>query len=277
MAMNTPYCAKCGWNRENAIRRLARFNWLLPALIIFFDAIGILGVGFKMHDWSGAILFATLPTLLLGFVYAGVRYGLARLRSPSAVRAPGEVNAASLAAAAGAAAAKENSEQYDFLLSLPPPRPTRLGRRGKRFLTTLLIFVLGMEAFLFWSFYGVWQRSSIVPNARNAEILLICFMILIAGVPFFIRRGMVRDKNLVENGAVAIGRVTEQRNLKNASVITFEFKDASGRALTSSGNDLTRSFYPEMAVPVFFDPQNSKHNVAACSSFFEISPPGSDS
>lgn len=164
LAMSTPYCTKCGWNRDGAIRRLTRFAWLLPSLIVLFDGIGILGVGLKMHDWPGAVLFATLPTLLLGFVYAGVRHGLTRLRSPVAAIASGESSAAIFASAAGASAAKERSEQYEFLISLPPPRPVQLSRRGKRLLTLLLAFALGMEGFLVWSLYGIWQRAGIVPN-----------------------------------------------------------------------------------------------------------------
>lgn len=274
LAMSTPYCVKCGWNRDGAVRRLTRFAWLLPSLIVLFDGIGIFGVGMKMHDWPGAILFATLPTLLLGFVYAGVRHGLTRLQSPAAAIASGEIGAAAAADAAEATAAKSRFEQYDFLISLPPPRPVKLSRRGKRLLTLLLAFALGMEGFLVWSFYGIWQRAGIVPNSRGAEILMICFMVLVACLPFFVRRGMVRDKNLTENGAVAMGRVTEQKNVKNASLITYEFRDSSSRLISGAGNDLSRSLFPEMTVPVFYDPENSKRNVAACASFFEIAAPG---
>lgn len=270
LAMSTPYCTKCGWNRDGAVRRLTRFAWLLPSLIALFDGIGILGVGLKMHDWAGAILFATLPTLLLGFVYAGVRQGLTRLRSPATAAVSGDLSAATVADAAEAIAAKERSEQYEFLISLPPPRPVQLSRRGKRLLTLLLAFALGMEGFLVWSAYGIWQRSGVVPNSRGPEILMICFMLLVACLPFFVRRGMVRDRNLMENGAVGMGCITEQKNVKNASLITYEFRDSFSRLISGSGNDLTRSLFPEMTVPVFYDPENSKRNVAACASFFEI-------
>jgi len=256
------------------MRRLRRFAWLLPSLIVLFDGIGIFGVGLKMHDWPGAILFATLPTLLLGFVYAGVRHGLNKLRLPAAAGASSEINAASVANAAEASAANEKSEQYEFLISLPPPRPVQLSRRGKRLLMLLLAFALGMEGFLVWSFYGIWQRAAIVPSSRGPEILMVSLMILVACLPLFVRRGMVRDKNLMENGAVAMGRVTEQKNVKNASLITYEFTDTESRSISGSGNDLTRSFFPEMTVPVFYDPQNSKRNVAACASFFEVANPG---
>lgn len=273
MAMGTPYCVKCGWNREGAVRRLKRFSWVLPALIAGFDAVGIFGAGFAKHDWPGAILIALLPTLLLGFVYAGVKQGLTKLRAPAK---ESSANAGPVASdmAAQSAAAAEKSEQYDFLISLPPPRPVQLGRRGKRLLTLLLAFAIGMEAFLLWSFYGAWQRSAMVPNSRGLEILLICFMVLVAALPFFVRRGILRDKALMENGALAMGRITTQKNVKNASLITYEFRDASGGSLTGSGNDLSRSFYPEMTVPVFYDAENPKRNLAACASFFEIAAPG---
>lgn len=273
MAMSTPYCARCGWNREGAIRRLKRFTWLLPALIVLFDGIGIFGVGFAEHDWPGAILIAILPTLLLGFVYAGVRQGLTKLRAPASTP-PADVSFVSIAAAAQSSASQEHSEQYAYLISLPPPRPVQLNRRGRRLLTLLLAFALGMEAFLLWSFYGVWEHSAMAPNSRGLEILLSCFMVLVAALPFFVRRGIMRDKNLMECGALATGCVATQKNVKNASLITYEFRDAGGRVVTGSGNDLSRSFYPQMTVPVFYDPQNPKRNLAACASFFEIAAPG---
>lgn len=273
MAMNTPYCAGCGWNREGAIRRLARFAWLLPALIFFFDVIGILGVGFAMHDWPGAILTAALPTLLLGFVYAGVRQGLTKLRAPVAPFSA-NLSPASFDATAQSATAAENSELYDFLISLPPPRPVQLSRRGKRLLNLLLTFVFVMEAFLVWSAYRTWQHAATISNARGLGVFLVCFIVLVAAVPFFVRRGMVRDKSLMEGGALAMGRVITQKTVKNASVVTYEFRAASGLMTTGSGNDLSRSFYPQMTVPVFYDEKNPKRNVAACASFFEIAAPG---
>ena len=276
LAVGAPYCPSCGWNRDAAIRRLARFTWLLPALIVFFDGIGIFGVGLGMHNWPGAILFATLPTLLLGFVYAGVRQGLMKLRAPAVQTTANSSDAASFTTAADASASREKSEQYNFLLALPPPRPVRLSRRGKTLLTVILLFAFGMEAFVIWSFYGIWQRASISPGSRGPEIVLVCFAALVAGLPFFVRRGMVRDKNLMESGAVTMGRVTAQRNFKNTSTITYEFQDAAGHSVTASGNDITRSFFPGMSVPVFYDVQNAKRNVAVCASFFEIANPSGE-
>lgn len=274
-AMGRSYCERCGWNREAAERRYVRVQWVLPLLILIFDFMGIVALGIERHDWPGAILFATLPTLLLGFVYAGVRQELARMRAPLRATADGaDDEAAVLTQAADAAAGAEKSEQYAFLLSLPAPRPVRLNRRGRRVVNLLLLFVFGMEAFLAWTLHGVWYRDQVMSQSRAPEIFLAAFMVLIACLPFFMRRGMVRDLKLMENGALAMGRVTEQREFRNASAITYEFQDGTGKTISSSANDLTRTFFAGMTIPVFYDAQNPKRNVAVGASFFEIANPG---
>lgn len=270
VAVGTPYCAKCGWNREAAVRKLTRITWLLPALIIVFDLIGIIGLGFVKHNWSGAILFATLPTLLLGFVYAGAKQGLTKLRAPQGTVSSSRGEAASFAKTADASVNQEKSQQYDFLVSLPSPRPVRLGPRGKVMLTMVLLVVFFLDAFLIWSLYGVWYGARSFADFHGPQIFLACLTVLIACVPFFVRRGIVRHKNLMENGAVAMARVTGQRTLKSNSIIAYEFEDANGKTISESGPDLTRSLYQGMTVPVFYDAQNSKRRVAACASFFEI-------
>ena len=275
--MGRPFCAKCGWNRDAAARRLQRVTWLLPALIVIFDLTAIIGIGFVMKNWPGVILFATLPTLLLGFVYAGARQGLTKLRTPAAEASAGDAAvAACVAASAQVSSANEAAEQYGFLLSLPPPRPVRLGRRGQISITVILLVVLAVEALLIWNLYGTWYRTHSFADFHGSEIFHVCLTILIANIPFFVRRGIVRDQKLVENGAVAIAHVTRQRSFKNNSTITYEFEDAAGKTISRSANDLTRSFHEGMTVPVFYDPQNSTRQVAACASFFEIVNPNNE-
>ena len=270
VAVGTPYCAKCGWNREAAVRKLTRITWLLPALIVVFDLIGIIGVGFVMHNWSGAILFATLPTLLLGFVYAGAKQGLTKLSMPQGMASSSRGDAASFAKTADASVNQEKSQQYDFLVSLPTPRPVRLGARGKIMLTVVLLVVFFLDAFLVWSLYGVWYGTRSFADFHGPQIFLACLTVLIACIPFFVRRGIARHRDLMENEAVAMARVTGQRTLKSNSIITYEFEDANGKTISESGPDLTRSLYEGMTVPVFYDAQNLKRHVAACASFFEI-------
>ncbi|MGC1107438.1 MAG: hypothetical protein WA876_12950 [Candidatus Acidiferrales bacterium] len=274
-AMGRFYCARCGWNRDAAERRLVRVQWLVPALIVIFDVMGIIALGMERHNWPGAVLFATLPTLLLGFVYAGARQGLTKLRASTGTAASGN-DTPSLAAVAETSSGREKSGRYDFLASLPLPRPVRLNRRGKRVVNLLLLFVFGMEAFLAWTLHGVWYRDPLMPQSRGPEIFLVAFMALIASLPFFMRRGMVRDLKLMQNGALAMARVTEQREFRNASAVTYEFQDGTGKIVSASANDLTRTFSTGMTIPVFYDSQNAKRNVAACASFLEVVDPSDE-
>lgn len=270
-AMGRFYCSRCGWNRDAARRRYVRVQWVLPLLILIFDFMGIVALGIERHDWPGAILFATLPTLLLGFVYAGVRQGLARMRQPPGQAAQGASPPAATLAEAGPGAPPP--EPYAFLLALPPPRPVRLSRRGRRMVNLLLAFVFGTEAFLGWTLHGLWYRDQLTAHSATPEIVLMLFMVLILALPFFLRRGMVRDLRLMESGAVVIARVTRQRSLRNASTIQYEFEDAAGRTVSASANDLTRSFFPGMSVPVFYAAPNAKNSLAACASLLEVARP----
>ncbi|HKV27564.1 MAG TPA: hypothetical protein VJN90_04765, partial [Candidatus Acidoferrales bacterium] len=246
MAVGTPHCAKCGWNRDAAARKLTRITWLLPALMVVFDLIGIIGLGFVMRNWTGAILFATLPTLLLGFVYAGARQGLTKLRVPRGTAVNSADNAASSATALKASVSEEKSRQYNFMVSLLPPRPVRLTRRAKISMTVVLLTTFAVDAVLIENLYRIWFRTRSFADFHGGEIFMLCAIALIASFPFFVRRRMVRDHVLMENGAVAMARVIRQTNFKNNSAIRYEFQDEAGNKISGSADDLTRSLYEGM-------------------------------
>lgn len=276
-AMGRSYCGRCGWNRDAAERRLVRVRWLVPALIVIFDLMGIIALGLEQHNWGGAILFATLPTLLLGFIFAGATQGLRQLRTANRGLATSEGDSTATANAGEAGTSSdEKTEQYNFLLSLPLPRPVRLTRRGRLTLTVMLMTVLVIDVLLLSNLYGAWQRTHSFADFHAQEFFFTCLAVLIAGIPYFMRRGMMRDRDLMENGAVAKGRVIKQRRFKNNSTITYEFQDASGKAYSRSANDLTRTLEEAMSVPVFYDAANPARNVAACASFFEIANPSGE-
>ena len=271
-AMGRSYCRKCGWNRDAAERRLTRVRWLVPVLIAIFDLMGVIALGIEQHNWAGAILFVTLPTLLLGVIFAGATQGLRQLRN--AGQGTGEGDDAPGNAAEDNAFRDEKAEQYNFLLSLPAPRPVRLTRRGRLTFSVALLAVLVVDTLLLSNLYGVWERSHSLAEFHGQEIFFACVALLVASMPFFMRRGVRHDWNLLENGAVAKGCVTKQRYFKNNSTITYEFQDASGKTHSGSGNDFTRTLEEGMSVAIFYDPQHPESNLAMCASLLEIANPG---
>ncbi|HEV2287955.1 MAG TPA: hypothetical protein VGR81_03280 [Candidatus Acidoferrales bacterium] len=273
-AMGRSYCKRCGWNRDAAERRLTRVRWIIPALIAIFDLMGVIALGIEQHNWVGAILFATLPTLLLGVIFAGATQGLRQLRDAS--QGTGEGNDAPVSTTEDHAIRGGKAEQYDFLLSLSPPRPVQLTRRGKLTFSVMLLMVLIIEMLLLSNLYGVWERSHSFAEFRGQEFFFACIALLIAIIPYFMRRWARRDWNLLENGAVAKGRVIKQRYFKNNSTITYEFQDASGKSHSGSGNDFTRTLEEGMSVAIFYDPQHPESNLATCASLLEIVNPAGE-
>jgi len=275
-AMGRSYCKKCGWNRDAAERRLVRVRWVVPALIAIFDFMGVIALGLEQHNWAGAILFATLPTLLLGFLFAAATQGLRQLREAGQGIGGIESGAAPANVIEDKATFDEQTEQYNFLLSLPPPRPVRLTRRGRLTFSVMLLTVFVIDLLLLSNLYGVWERSHSFAEFHAQEIFFACLAVVIASVPFFMRRGVVRDRDLLENGAAAKGRVTKQHYFKNNSTITYEFQDASGKMYSGSGSDFTRTLEVGMSTTIFYNRQHPESNLAACASLLEIVNPGGE-
>lgn len=81
----------------------------------------------------------------------------------------------------------------------------------------------------------------------------------------------IGDKRLVTNGEIAIGKVTNVRSGRRGPVITYEFLDGSGRLITTTSQDNTRSLSLGMRVRVFFNPDNPQTDqIAICSSAYEV-------
>jgi hypothetical protein len=80
-----------------------------------------------------------------------------------------------------------------------------------------------------------------------------------------------RDRRLVTHGEISIGKVIDVRFRRRGPVISYEFLDRSGRLITTSSPDNTRSFSPGMVIPVFFDRDSpEKNRVALCESVYEV-------
>ncbi len=99
-----------------------------------------------------------------------------------------------------------------------------LSPRGKTSLTLILFAVFAFEAILLWNLCGVWRRTRSFAGFHGQEIFLACVAVGVATIPFFVRSRMMRDQDLLMSGAVALGRVTDQRRFKNNSAIGMNFR-----------------------------------------------------
>jgi hypothetical protein len=85
---------------------------------------------------------------------------------------------------------------------------------------------------------------------------------------FLILRG---DRHLVRRGEISIGTVTGIRNRRRGRIATYEFLDRSGRVISASCYDNTRSIVVGIQTPVFYnleDPQRDQ--IALFGSSYEV-------
>lgn len=82
---------------------------------------------------------------------------------------------------------------------------------------------------------------------------------------------LIEHRQLVTHGELAIGKITNVRLRRRGPAITYEFLDRSGRSITASSPDTTRSVSPGMAVPIFYDPESPQNDqIALCGSVYEV-------
>jgi len=145
-------------------------------------------------------------------------------------------------------------------------------KQGYRFWCVLLAATCVIIPSLLIGFLIVEWRASPSKQAGKSDvwgalpfIVLLLFVLLIA---FWISN---RDKRLVTHGEISIGKVTDVRWRWRRLDITYEFLDISGRLITASSPDNTRSFLPGMVIPIFYNSESpGTDQVALCASVYEV-------
>jgi hypothetical protein len=146
-------------------------------------------------------------------------------------------------------------------------------KQGYRFWSTLLIATGVIIPCLSVGFLIVEWRANPAKQMMNSElwsaIPFIVLPLIVLLLAFWIS---IRDRRLVTNGEISIGKVTDvSLRRKRGRAITYEFLDVSGRLITASSPDNTRSFSPGMVVPIFYNSESpGKDHVALCASFYEV-------
>lgn len=279
LAINTPYCPNCGWNRDVA---LANARSSLVTLPIGFAMMG--GFFFFMiHFWRfrnpyQIAIFCIVPTVGILVNYIVMKRAFSRLEAlpapvmraggAAAVRAPG-LDACS--SGAGSSAAIEPSAQDQALLRTSRPREIQMAKRGKFSLAVAALAVLIFGTVLGAHLYTVWARTLSFATFETKDWAMAAGFILLLLLPVGMWRSQVRECDLLENGEVAMGKIVRRWNDdKNNASVEYEFSDYQGQTHKGLGFDYTEKLYEGMSVPVFYDRDNPKRQIAYCSTMHEI-------
>jgi hypothetical protein len=153
----------------------------------------------------------------------------------------------------------------------PRPRIVRL-KRGYRFWNSFLVAVCVIIPSLQLWFLIVEWRASPVKKAMNSELWDTApFIVLPLFGLLFACWSLIAHKRLVMHGEISVGRVTSVRLRRGGRTITYEFLDNSGRLITASSPDYTRSLSPEMVIAIFYNSESPETDqVALCGSEYEV-------
>jgi len=261
-----PWCPSCGWNREEAGKRLRRATGKIPFYYVLFALM--FGTFFRVwHDPTPATLmfvfvFPLVPLILL---YASLRWS--RSRYETAVR---DSEAGVYASRHPVESQKAPLPDFRPLLEIPRPRPVRISSTGRRSLT---IAMLGVTAFDLIFAVHVWQRyraAGSLAALSLADWIWLALALAIATFPYLTWKNVQQQKALLAEGEAALARVVGQMRGSSTYTIQYEFQDSQGQTQRGLATDSSRSLYEGMTVPVFFEAQNPKRRVVLCESSCEV-------
>ncbi|HYL69303.1 MAG TPA: hypothetical protein VEX69_09055 [Candidatus Limnocylindria bacterium] len=280
-AGNQRYCPSCGWNRDAAIASLRGSLKLMPVGVLMFAGF----VGFMVRGWHfrnpiQIAIFAGVPAfgILVNYIYARKNLATLEAMPAPAVRpraASDNFSPGGIASGAGVDAdltpSPEASAQYQALMRTSCPRQIRMSSGGKFGIVAALLMSVGFAAVIGMQLYTKWALRQSFAKFQSGDWFMGAFGALLLLLPYGIWRGQNTECDLLENGEVALAKVTRQwTGDKNSSSIECEFKDFSGQVHKVIATDNTRKLYESMSVPVFYDRDNPKRQVAYCSTLHEV-------
>lgn len=273
------YCMSCGWNREAGMRALSGSMRVTPVGIVMFAGF-VLFLVFVWHfrDPAQIAIIAVPLAFGLAFNYFYYKNRLAKLQAlPVSVSSEPATETAWSGQATNAPQAQPGptvmfppDPKYEALLSVPCPRQIRVSTRGKLSLFVGLIVVAVFGSFVGKGLYATWAQAQSFAAFGSKDWLLVGLAVLLLLIPYGIWRAQVRECDLLENGEVAMARITGQWFNRSDYSIRYEFTDFLGHSHQGMCSDNTQKLQQGMAVPVFYDRQNPDRQIAYCATLHEV-------
>jgi len=146
---------------------------------------------------------------------------------------------------------------------LPIPRSVRFSPRTKMEMAKLVAFLLFLETIIL--FLTAEPSNTHKLDRTTATILFWAFNALVVWQFCAAIFDLLRGSYLLRQGQVAVAVVTKQWRFgrrNSRSKIQYSFTSPEGGKEFGEGVDLTRSFFQEMSVTVFYNPSLPSKNVA---------------
>jgi len=160
------------------------------------------------------------------------------------------------------------------LAELPRPRPVRVSRRGKTLAFVVLAALLASLG-IYVSGGIMVQRTAGGQSAGASHFPIYALSIALIVVFALVMLNVIgRQKTLLSEGEIATAQVTKRWMARNGPNIRYEFTTPLGEHFARGAADSSGQLAVGMNVPIFYDPQSPKRQLALCASFYELVLPG---
>jgi hypothetical protein len=159
-----------------------------------------------------------------------------------------------------------------FLVDLARPRPVRMSFKGQ--FMALLTFPGPLVLFALIANDGRHHPTPGITIAGLATFFGVIEMFLVGLLWLW---PCLKQKRLVSVGELAIGEITEVDDSPRNPWVRYKFETPLGEKLTSYHQTYRVDLARGMKVPVFYDLQKPKKQVALCSAYYEVPLPSDGS
>lgn len=163
---------------------------------------------------------------------------------------------------------------YDDTIRLLPeiPRPRALRMSFKGGLVALLTFP---GPLVMLALFANDARHDPAPGREIAHLVIVFGLLEVLLVGLLWVRPSLKHRRLVSEGDVAIGHITEAH--WGDGWVRYAFETPSGEQITKLAQTYRGDLSSGMKVPVFYDPQKPKDEIALVASFYEVHLPQDNS
>jgi len=160
-----------------------------------------------------------------------------------------------------------DSRAKQQLDALPRPRIVTIAWRDRIILLIVFLFLC------LWTI--LWTRAILESWKSQAGwgAFAVFFLVIFASFWLYELRRELRNRPILANGEIALGRVTSQQDVggrTRKSKITYEFADPLGRTWNGKGYDSTKAYTESMSLIVFYAPHVPSQNVAFCTTVWRL-------
>jgi hypothetical protein len=273
IASGKPYCPRCGWNRDTAIAQLRSGLKTFPFSILVFWVLAYFFFFRRVSHFDpiGLVILLVFPSSVMLVAYIFTRRSLNNLLAQPAPTFRPEAASASADDGSSAGEDAAPSAEYQALLRTSRPREIRMSSGGKYGIVMASLMAVGFAAAIGAHLYTLWLPRHSFAGFRNGDWAVGVVALLLGLLPYAVWRGQQTECDLLENGEVALAKITRQWSGKNSSSsIECEFTDFQGQVHKLIAADNSRKLYEGMAVPVFYERDNPNRAVAACATLHTV-------